>query len=253
MSKPRVLDDIDYLDSQSTIHAQHISSLQESVLDIQRQMSVAVRDIEASEVSIGQEVYLYEGDVLTPFIVVQKDYIDDGNVILIRKYPLPQDYIGTAVSGYINSYIDTYLEDTYRNLVDAGFSTFMLPASNQNGTSNPDDRAVFLPSYAELSGRSATVAGRTVTEGSQFEYFRQGNSVIALHNNYGVDYFLRTPYDLSSFYIVTSSGSYSFSASRDEQYIRPCISIMSTSSVYIKIFDATPDTSNTYASAVVTP
>lgn len=249
MSKPRVLENLEQLDYQSVIHTQNIASLQDAVSEIQEQIAIAVIQISTSSVSIGQEIYLYEGDVLTPFIVVEKDYVKSGNVIVMRKYPLPPDILGTSLASYINSPLDTYLDGTYSRILGAQYSPIMLAASNMNGTSNSDDRKIFIPSYAELTGNSVTVAGRTVKEGSQFTYFSSGNSVICTHNGIGVNYFLRTPYSLSSFYIVTLSGGYSFSSYTDAQYIRPFVSLSSSSSVYKKIFN---DVSNTFATAVVT-
>lgn len=242
MSRPRVLEDLDQLKSQTVIHTQNISSLQE-------QMSAAVTQGSASSLYIGQEIYLYEGDVLTPFIVVEKDYVNSGNVILMRKYPLPPDSLGSALSGYLGSSLDTYLEDNYSETIAVSYSRLTLPASNINGTSTSGSRSIFLPSYAELTGNSVTVAGRDVKEGTQFSYFAEGNTVVCTHNDVGINYFLRTPYDISSFHIVTPAGRYSFSSSLDEQYIRPCISISNTSNVYLKIFN---DLSNTLATAVVT-
>lgn len=250
MSQPRVLRDLDSLETKNMLNTQSIFSLQESILDIQEQLSTVLTQISAYILAVGDEVYLYEGGVLVPFIVVQKDYITTDNVILMRKYPLTQDYLGLSMTSYIGSYMDTYLNTTYKDSLEVGYAEFALPSSNQNGTeNNSGSRAIFIPSYKELTGRAVTVEGREVNEGYRFEYFLSGNSVICTHNGEGVIYFLRTPYSLSSYYIVTPTGNYSFSPFNDEHYIRPFVSIAHSSNVYKKIFN---DTSNTLATAVVT-
>lgn len=247
MSQPRVLRELDYLNSQSILHTQSIASIQE-------QLSMAVAQAELSTVSVGEEVYLYEGDVLVPFIVVHKGAVTVNNTateqtILMRKYPLPPDYLGVGITSYAGSYLDTYLNNTYKDLLSVEYLSFDLPISSQNGIGSSINRSVFIPSYMELSGNTTTVAGRIVSEGFRFSYFASGNPIICTHNGVGVNYFLRTPYDLSSYYIVTSTGNYSFSASRDEQYIRPFISLYTSGNVYKKIFN---DTSNTLAIALLT-
>lgn len=123
--------------------------------------------------SVGSIVKLKENGVLVDFYVAKHDYENglngSGRTLVVRKdcYDTRQWHTSN-VNAYATSAIDTWLNSTYKNLLDAGIrgvigtTKIKYTPSNGNTTVGTLERAIFLLSVTEL-GRSTSYAN---TEGT---------------------------------------------------------------------------------------
>lgn len=123
--------------------------------------------------SVGSIVKLKENGVLVDFYVAKHDYENglngSGRTLVVRKdcYDTRQWHTSN-VNAYATSAIDTWLNSTYKNLLDAdirgviGTTKIKYTPGNGNTTVGTLERAIFLLSVTEL-GRSASYAN---TEGT---------------------------------------------------------------------------------------
>lgn len=123
--------------------------------------------------SVGSIVKLKENGVLVDFYVARHDYENglngSGRTLVVRKdcYDTRQWHTSN-VNAYATSAIDTWLNSTYKNLLDAdirgviGTTKIKYTPGNGNTTVGTLERAIFLLSVTEL-GRSASYAN---TEGT---------------------------------------------------------------------------------------
>lgn len=123
--------------------------------------------------SVGSIVKLKENSVLVDFYVAKHDYENglngSGRTLVVRKdcYDTRQWHTSN-VNAYATSAIDTWLNSTYKNLLDAdirgviGTTKIKYTPGNGNTTVGTLERAIFLLSVTEL-GRSASYAN---TEGT---------------------------------------------------------------------------------------
>lgn len=123
--------------------------------------------------SVGSIVKLKENGVLVDFYVAKHDYENglngSGRTLVVRKdcYDTRQWHTSN-VNAYATSAIDTWLNSTYKNLLDAdirgviGATKIKYTPGNGNTTVGTLERAIFLLSVTEL-GRSASYAN---TEGT---------------------------------------------------------------------------------------
>ena len=123
--------------------------------------------------SVGSIVKLKENGVLVDFYVAKHDYENglngSGRTLVVRKdcYDTRQWHTSN-VNAYATSAIDTWLNSTYKNLLDAdirgviGTTKIMYTPGNGNTAVGTLERAIFLLSVTEL-GRSASYAN---TEGT---------------------------------------------------------------------------------------
>lgn len=123
--------------------------------------------------SVGSIVKLKENGVLVDFYVAKHDYENglngSGRTLVVRKdcYDTRQWHT-SDVNAYATSDIDTWLNSTYKNLLDAdirgviGTTKIKYTPGNGNTTVGTLERAIFLLSVTEL-GRSASFAN---TEGT---------------------------------------------------------------------------------------
>ena len=123
--------------------------------------------------SVGSIVKLKENGVLVDFYVAKHDYENglngSGRTLVVRKdcYDTRQWHTSN-VNAYATSAIDTWLNSTYKNLLDAdirgviGTTKIKYTPGNGNTTVGTLERAIFLLSITEL-GRSASYAN---TEGT---------------------------------------------------------------------------------------
>lgn len=123
--------------------------------------------------SVGSIVKLKENGVLVDFYVAKHDYENglngSGRTLVVRKdcYDTRQWHTSN-VNAYATSAIDTRLNSTYKNLLDAdirgviGTTKIKYTPGNGNTTVGTLERAIFLLSVTEL-GRSASYAN---TEGT---------------------------------------------------------------------------------------
>ena len=188
--------------------------------------------------SVGSIVKLKENGVLVDFYVAKHDYENglngSGRTLVVRKdcYDTRQWHTSN-VNAYATSAIDTWLNSTYKNLLDAdirgviGTTKIKYTPGNGNTTVGTLERAIFLLSVTEL-GRSASYAN---TEGTALSI--ASSLQIAYLNGSAVVQWTRSPYTnvTSSAYFLLANGvvsSYSCDGTRGS---RPAFTLPSTLSV----------------------
>lgn len=188
--------------------------------------------------SVGSIVKLKENGVLVDFYVAKHDYENglngSGRTLVVRKdcYDTRQWHTSN-VNAYATSAIDTWLNSTYKNLLDAdirgviGTTKIKYTPGNGNTTVGTLERAIFLLSVTEL-GRSASYAN---TEGTALSI--ASSLQIAYLNGPAVVQWTRSPNTNGTdyaYYLITDGdvGSFSCSVTRGS---RPAFTLPSTLSV----------------------
>lgn len=188
--------------------------------------------------SVGSIVKLKENGVLVDFYVAKHDYENglngSGRTLVVRKdcYDTRQWHTSN-VNAYATSAIDTWLNSTYKNLLDAdirgviGTTKIKYTPGNGNTTVGTLERAIFLLSVTEL-GRSASYANTegtalSIASSLQIAYLN-GSAVVQWTRSPRTDstggaYYLRTDGDVYSNYCHYTRGS------------RPAFTLPSTLSV----------------------
>ena len=161
--------------------------------------------------SVGSIVKLKENGVLVDFYVAKHDYENglngSGRTLVVRKdcYDTRQWHTSN-VNAYATSAIDTWLNSTYKNLLDAdirgviGTTKIKYTPGNGNTTVGTLERAIFLLSVTEL-GRSASYANTegtalSIASSLQIAYLN-GSAVVQWTRSPGTNgtngaYYLRT-------------------------------------------------------------
>lgn len=155
--------------------------------------------------SVGSIVKLKENGVLVDFYVAKHDYENglngSGRTLVVRKdcYDTRQWHTSN-VNAYATSAIDTWLNSTYKNLLDAdirgviGTTKIKYTPGNGNTTVGTLERAIFLLSVTEL-GKSASYAN---TEGTALSI--ASSLQIAYLNGSAVVQWTRSPYTNGTYY-----------------------------------------------------
>lgn len=188
--------------------------------------------------SVGSIVKLKENGVLVDFYVAKHDYENglngSGRTLVVRKdcYDTRQWHTSN-VNAYATSAIDTWLNSTYKNLLDAdirgviGTTKIKYTPGNGNTTVGTLERAIFLLSVTEL-GRSASYAN---TEGTALSI--ASSLQIAYLNGSAVVQWTRSPltnYARSAYYLSTD-GNVNYSSCNNTHGSRPAFTLPSTLSV----------------------
>ena len=188
--------------------------------------------------SVGSIVKLKENGVLVDFYVAKHDYENglngSGRTLVVRKdcYDTRQWHTSN-VNAYATSAIDTWLNNTYKNLLDAdirgviGTTKIKYTPGNGNTTVGTLERAIFLLSVTEL-GRSASYAN---TEGTALSI--ASSLQIAYLNGSAVVQWTRSPYTNSTsdaYYLLTNGDVNNYSCS-NTYGSRPAFTLPSTLSV----------------------
>lgn len=188
--------------------------------------------------SVGSIVKLKENGVLVDFYVAKHDYENglngSGRTLVVRKdcYDTRQWHTSN-VNAYATSAIDTWLNSTYKNLLDAdirgviGTTKIKYTPGNGNTTVGTLERAIFLLSVTEL-GRSASYANTegtalSIASSLQIAYLN-GSAVVQwtrspCTNGTNHAYYLYTSGDVSNYRCSCTYGS------------RPAFTLPSTLSV----------------------
>ena len=188
--------------------------------------------------SVGSIVKLKENGVLVDFYVAKHDYENglngSGRTLVVRKdcYDTRQWHTSN-VNAYATSVIDTWLNSTYKNLLDAdirgviGTTKIKYTPGNGNTTVGTLERAIFLLSVTEL-GKTASYANTegtalSIASSLQIAYLN-GSAVVqwtrSPYTSYtGNAYYLNTSGDVSNYYCNNTYGS------------RPAFTLPSTLSV----------------------
>ena len=188
--------------------------------------------------SVGSIVKLKENGVLVDFYVAKHDYENglngSGRTLVVRKdcYDTRQWHTSN-VNAYATSVIDTWLNSTYKNLLDAdirgviGTTKIKYTPGNGNTTVGTLERAIFLLSVTEL-GKTASYAN---TEGTALSI--ASSLQIAYLNGSAVVQWTRSPFTNNTNYACclysdgNVDGSYCFSTYGS----RPAFTLPSTLSV----------------------
>lgn len=189
--------------------------------------------------SVGSIVKLKENGVLVDFYVAKHDYENglngSGRTLVVRKdcYDTRQWHTSN-VNAYATSAIDTWLNSTYKNLLDAdirgviGTTKIKYTPGNGDTTVGTLERAIFLLSVTEL-GRSASYAN---TEGTALSI--ASSLQIAYLNGSAVVQWTRSPdTDLTDYaYYLYTNGNVGSHDNCDNSYgSRPAFTLPSTLSV----------------------
>lgn len=207
--------------------------------------------------SVGSIVKLKENGVLVDFYVAKHDYENglngSGRTLVVRKdcYDTRQWHTSN-VNAYATSAIDTWLNSTYKNLLDAdirgviGTTKIKYTPGNGNTTVGTLERAIFLLSVTEL-GRSASYAN---TEGTALSI--ASSLQIAYLNGSAVVQWTRSPntngtssaYSLYTDGIVVSYYCYNTIGSRPAFTLPSTLSVSDDGSVSV---NTAPTISGSYA------
>lgn len=188
--------------------------------------------------SVGSIVKLKENGVLVDFYVAKHDYENglngSGRTLVVRKdcYDTRQWHTSN-VNAYATSAIDTWLNSTYKNLLDAdirgviGTTKIKYTPGNGNTTVGTLERAIFLLSVTEL-GRSASYAN---TEGTALSI--ASSLQIAYLNGSAVVQWTRSPCtgNTSDAYCLNANGNVDNYSCGDTNGSRPAFTLPSTLSV----------------------
>ena len=188
--------------------------------------------------SVGSIVKLKENGVLVDFYVAKHDYENglngSGRTLVVRKdcYDTRQWHTSN-VNAYATSAIDTWLNSTYKNLLDAdirgviGTTKIKYTPGNGNTTVGTLERAIFLLSVTEL-GRSASYAN---TEGTALSI--ASSLQIAYLNGSAVVQWTRSPYTNGTYRAccLDTDGGVSSSVCNYTDGSRPAFTLPSTLSV----------------------
>lgn len=188
--------------------------------------------------SVGSIVKLKENGVLVDFYVAKHDYENglngSGRTLVVRKdcYDTRQWHTSN-VNAYATSAIDTWLNNTYKNLLDAdirgviGTTKIKYTPGNGNTTVGTLERAIFLLSVTEL-GKTASYAN---TEGTALSI--ASSLQIAYLNGSAVVQWTRSPYAnyASDACYLSTDGGVSSSSCNNTYGSRPAFTLPSTLSV----------------------
>ena len=188
--------------------------------------------------SVGSIVKLKENGVLVDFYVAKHDYENglngSGRTLVVRKdcYDTRQWHTSN-VNAYATSAIDTWLNSTYKNLLDAdirgviGTTKIKYTPGNGNTTVGTLERAIFLLSVTEL-GKTASYAN---TEGTALSI--ASSLQIAYLNGSAVVQWTRSPYtdNTNRAYYLNTYGSVDNYNCNNTYGSRPAFTLPSTLSV----------------------
>ena len=188
--------------------------------------------------SVGSIVKLKENGVLVDFYVAKHDYENglngSGRTLVVRKdcYDTRQWHTSN-VNAYATSAIDTWLNSTYKNLLDAdirgviGTTKIKYTPGNGNTTVGTLERAIFLLSVTEL-GRSTSYAN---TEGTALSI--ASSLQIAYLNGSAVVQWTRSPHthSTSNAYYLSTNGNVNSNYCSNTIGSRPAFTLPSTLSV----------------------
>lgn len=188
--------------------------------------------------SVGSIVKLKENGVLVDFYVAKHDYENglngSGRTLVVRKdcYDTRQWHTSN-VNAYATSAIDTWLNSTYKNLLDAdirgviGTTKIKYTPGNGNTTVGTLERAIFLLSVTEL-GKTASYAN---TEGTALSI--ASSLQIAYLNGSAVVQWTRSPYAGSAYYAyyLYTNGGVNNDYCSNARGSRPAFTLPSTLSV----------------------
>lgn len=204
--------------------------------------------IPLSTITPGAILYLNESGSPVPFYIAKHDYESGlngaGRTLLVRKDCYSMRTFSSGKNAYANSYLDSWLCNTYLKLLDAdiqaaiGTTKFYYTPGDGNTTVTTLQRAVFQLSLTELGGSSYYAN----TEGSALPIAR--TLQIAYLNGSAVDQWTRTPRTDDAYYVynLSTNGSAAYDGGIMSHGSRPAFTLPATLTV-----TANPDGTYTLA------
>ena len=185
----------------------------------------------------GSIIKLKENGVLVDFYIAKQNYESGlngaGRVLVVRKDCYDQrQWHGSNVNAYATSAIDTWLNGTYKNLLDANIRTAMgttkiyYTPGNGNTTKTTLERSVFLLSATEL-GQTHTYMN---AEGTALSATVLNLLKIAYLNGSAVYQWTRSPYTNFTYgaWSLGSNGYLDSSGCSNSHGSRPAFTLPST-------------------------
>lgn len=194
--------------------------------------------VKLSTKAIGSIVKIKENGTPVNFIVLQHGYPASGNgrTLLLREALYNTRTFDSGNNDYASSDIDTWLNGTYLNLIDADIRSQIaavnIKSSTGNGTYNVRDlsRKVFLLSYTEVGFSGSSYAK---VEGTALSYFNSNSKRIAYLNGAAAVWWLRSPLtgSTSSAWLVYTGGVSYYGSVTYSYGSRPAFTLPSSLSV----------------------
>lgn len=163
------------------------------------------------DIDVGSIIKLNESGSPVEFYVAKHDYESSlngaGRTLVVRKDCYDMRAFSTSDNAYANSALDTFLNGTYKGLLDADVQSamwttkFYYTPGNGNTTVGTLERAVFQLSLTEL-GKTESYAN---TEGSALPI--ASTLQIAYRNGSACAQWTRTPYTVYTNYVYGLSTS----------------------------------------------
>lgn len=188
----------------------------------------------------GSIIKLKENGVLVEFYIAKQNYESGlngaGRVLVVRKDCYDQrQWHSSNINAYASSAIDTWLNGTYKNLLDANIRTAMgttkiyYTPGNGNNSKTTLQRSVFLLSATEL-GQSHTYMN---AEGTALSSTVLNLLKIAKLNGSAYPQWTRSPYTNSTYsaWLLNSDGSLGYSFCSNTFGSRPAFTLPSNLSV----------------------
>ena len=188
--------------------------------------------------AVGSIIQLKENGSLVSFYVAKHNYENSlngmGRTLVVRKdcYDT-RAWHSSNVNAYASSAIDSWLNSTYKNLLDAdirgviGTTKIKYTPGNGSTTVGTLERAIFLLSVTEL-GKTASYAN---TEGTALDI--ASSLQIAYMNGSAITQWTRSPYtrNTGDAYCLSTDGGVYYYSCTDTYGSRPAFTLPSTLSV----------------------
>lgn len=224
-------------------------ALQKSIND---NLFALTQRVSLSSIAVGGEIGLFENGVLTPFILLMKNYEGSSRNLVIRKNCFSMAPM--LVSGddyYENCHIDKWLNEVYITYLDGLTQTALSAVTIDTGNAygaHTISRKAFLLSTSEYG--LVPISSRY--EGSTVSYFNSAERRIARYQGEPVKHYTRTidsSAGVNDTNIVTATGDVALEKNPTTALIgiRPAFTLPNSLQVTIGV----PDTSNTMATAEV--
>lgn len=212
----------------------------------------ASQQVDLALVALGTEIGLYENGVLTPFILLARNYVSSGRSLLVRKHcynMAPMMNAGEDV--YDNCRIDKWLNEEYLGYLAPATQAVISGVSIRSGSAADLiylNRKVFLLSTVEYD--LDPINGRY--EGTSLSYFDSSAKRICRYEGAPVIHYTRTvhsSYGNNDTNAITENGTVVQITDPVNTLcgIRPAFTLPNSVDVLV----AVPDTGNTMATAEV--
>lgn len=149
--------------------------------------------VQIDSLADGSVIGLYENGVMVPFVVLEKNYVESGRVLVVRRDSVKAETLyAESDTDYSGSKTDVWLNNDYLLTLDAATQGVLveesIPVFNEYGV-YASNRKVFLLSHKEYN--LASVSGLPA-EGSAISYFDTAERKIALYNGTPYRHWTRT-------------------------------------------------------------